>query len=427
MPSVYYPRCQATLLVLLEDWKDGSDESLYEIHVIPRRVEVERNSMLEADVFRMEIDHRDLPLDPRSLRQAHVKVYLDNVTDPSRTLKRKATNAAFLGWVDEPQVRLEDSGEVVTLEGRDYTGAFLDYVWGAEPVNTTRPLELVIGGILTVVPGAAKLKVVFTTGASSIIVADRIGRTKYAPKGSQDSAWQVIVDLCGLVGLLPVIELDTLHIRSASEFGQTASSFVYGENVARLTMRKKFAAAKTLQVRVRCWDEQAREAREGTYPTKPLVVSKRIGTDGKVTTEAAPLITHNISGTFSTADLVDMAQQIFERSARQQIEGELETREMESLTNDKLVRVANGSSLELRIQRGALQRIAGLTDADARRVLTRGELAMDPAVVDALLAGRRRAEDLATRFYVQTARHTWSRDEGYTLSISFISYLGVSA
>ncbi len=424
MAAIYYPRCLVVLEVLLEDFQNGADDAVHEIAMIPVSCEVNRNSFLEADDFRVTFDLRDLPVDPRVLRQVRVRIYLDGVRNPADRLKPKRSNAAFVGWMDEAKQSLDGSAEVVELTGRDYTSALLDHKWGPKAINLTRQLSDVVNSILDEVPGCAELPLFIDGPKATTILAKAFGKSKYTPKSSKDSAWQVLTDICALLALIPVVELDTLHIRAAGEFGQTASAFVYGENVSKLVLKRRVNDAKQKQVRVRCWDEAAREEREATFPKNPIILTKKISTTGKVTQTAAPIITHLLQGVFTVPELEAIAEQIFERAARQQLEGTLETKELESLANDKLVRVANGGSVDVKIQRGDRQRVAGLSDAEARRELTTGPNQLTPEVIDVLLAGRRRAEGLASRFYVQAAKHSWTRDDGYTLSIEFINFIG---
>ena len=424
--GVYYPRALVVLDVLLEDYGDGSPTDTHQIVAIPRQVTIHRNDHREADTAAVELEWRDLPLDPRAIRQARIGVYLADVGDPTAQLAPEDDEALrFVGLVDE--VELEHAeGSRVRLEARDYTCLLLDQPWGGEAIPIDQSLLDVVRSVLEAVPGASGIEVVDEAGASGVVLSELLGRTRWAPQ-DRDDAWTVLVDLCGLVGLVPVIVLDQLRIRSATGTTGTVAAFVWGSDLTRLRARRVYNEVRTAQVQVTCWDEAARESRDATWPTEPIVLRQRVGADGQVQTDTAPLIRYYVAGSFSVDRLEDLARAIYDEGARRQVEVEIETKEMRDwLDEEDVAALANGDALLLRLQPEHERSIRSMSHGEAVAWLTSGPRGLPSLVAEALVAAVERADDLATRFYVSKAVHRWSWDGGYEVQITALNYVGPS-
>lgn len=434
----YYPRCGVILDVLLEDFAGGISSTTYTIEAIPRRVEIRRNGHREADTVRVELDYQDLPLDPRTLRAVRIRVLLGDTRDPLTELTADVLRfQAFIGFADVPETMLSESSETVTLEGRDYTGQWLDQGWDGTAIDISGPLSDVVLDVASHVAGMDGITIEYSEGASAVILATILGKTKFTPEHGDD-CWTVLVDLCGRAGLIPLFNSDTLQILSASDFttapspdvgivpqfGGRRPAFLYGQNVSRLTFRRRFNERRTKQIEVRCWDAQKRLYTAAKYPPAPIVLSKKISAEGKVTDQDAPLLPYYVQGTYDLATLTSMAQRIYEEAAREQIEGEIETAEMVDLDGmTDLPLVGNGDGVVVTLDTPVVRAIDGMSDAEAVAWLSLPPRSIDPAVATALVAARATAGKLASTFYVQTATHEWSRDEGYKLSLKFINYV----
>jgi hypothetical protein len=424
MARATYPRALLSLEVLLDDLRDGSDDTTHAFVVVPRDVEIERNHHREADTFRASIDWLDLPFDPRVVRSIRVRVWLGDVGEPNTELAFDAArNKAFIGFVDEPETTLEESGEVVRLSGRDYTSLFLDYKWPSTAVDLRKPLSAVVAEIVASVPGAASIPVAFSAGANNAIVANVYGKTRYSAQ-SGDDAWTVLVEICGILGLIPVFELDTLAVRAPNEIRGRTVAVMYGDNVSRLVYRRKFNETRTSQIRVVAWDDQARTRREAKWPKSTIVKKRKVGADGKVSTQLEPIVSWYVQGAYTPQDLERIAQSIYEDVARDQVDGTIETHAMRDITGNELWLLGNGDQISVELGTGDLASILAMSDSEAIRSLTSGPRPMDEGVARALIAANRRAERLATRFYVRKARHRWGRDDGYKLDVDYVTYVG---
>lgn len=429
----YYPRMRAVLQVLFEDFADFGDgikavsnsqrPLVHTYEVVPQSMKIEANAAREADTFELELDYSDFPFDPRTVRSCLVSLHLADVRHPQQQLAGGSRDTLrFIGFLDEPESALSEKGDTVTLAGRDYTGLYLDKPW-VTAIRVDRPFSHVVADIINGVPGAEHP----TDMPAAIAVqklSDRLGKTKYSPSQGDD-AWTVLTELSQLLGVIPVFDLDTLRFRDATSFGGGEAVFLYGENIKSLRFRKKLNEARTRQVKVVCWDEAARESREATYPTEPIVLRRKVSTQGKVTTEAAPLITFTVAGGFTPDELSELARDIYEREARQQVEGEIETCEMVDLTEGMdLTRLANGDAVFLKLGRVSPSDLAQMTVREAVRELTRGPNPMNRDAAYALARAFQSARRLSTRFYVQSATHRMSREDGYALSVRFINFVG---
>ena len=138
--AAFYPRCDVVLEILLEDFADGDGETVLDIVTVPRSATWIRDHQRSADTFELELDYRDLPIDPRLARAIRVSILCADVGAPDARLDPDNDNhRAFLGFVDQPETLLDDSGERVRLEGRDYTALFLDTTWSGEHTRHQPP------------------------------------------------------------------------------------------------------------------------------------------------------------------------------------------------------------------------------------------------------------------------------------------------
>ena len=440
MPT-YYPAFRVLLEVLLEDFTGGMAGELVSYSAFPKSLTIENNHHRAADTCEIALDYRDFPIDPRAVRSIRVFAFLGDLETPDEPMPTIRRFMRFAGFVDEPESSLGGAGEVVRLRCRDYTSIFLDREWPGRAIPIDRPFAEVILDVLSEVPGVA----LATPGKSGGVrlealdpgvlranLSTVVGRPKYAVREGDD-AWTVLSDLCGLLGVLPVFDLDVLAIRSAGDFRRTDAVMLYGRNVETLTYRRKFHEARTAQVLVRSWDETTRQRREAVWPVDPIVVKRKIGTDGKATTETAPLIPYYVTGPYTADQLREIARGLYEEYARQEVEGDLTTMDLTDLhQRSDLTTLRNGDRLFVRLGRRQEDRIASIFAAspnrdEAIRELTTGAERMSPEVAELVLAASASAENLATVFYVKSAKHSIDRDRGYNLSVRFTNYLGKGA
>lgn len=416
----YHPRAVVLLDALVEDFSGGNGQ-LLSFYAIPRSVEWKANDHREADTFRLEVDYNDLPLDPRLLRSVRVAIFVADAPGDVREIATDRRNLRFLGFADEPSQSFGEGGETVTLTGRDYTGPLLDMPWTGESVRIDRPLDAVVRELVASVPGMEALVV---EADAAPVLSTILGRSEWAPPDKADT-WSVIVELCGVAGFTAQVRLDRLQISAPGRAGVASRRFVYGENVASLELRRNLHNAKRKQVEVKCWDDQARELRVATWPTSPIVLSSKVSTTktGKVrqTQDTAPIISWYVAGSWTVQQLRDLAKSIFDNAVRSEIEGTLETRDLDDLDGLDLLGLQNADEIELRLARGDLQSVQGMSEAEAARHIAR--FVDDDRVAATLARAWVQADTLRPVFYVRAASHRWSADGGYQLSIDLQNFV----
>lgn len=419
-----YPRAKVVLTLLVEDFAAGAAGPTLTIEATPRSVEWHRNTYREADTFTIELDWRDLPLDTRLVKSCLVAIFCGDAGDALLDVRLyDPTHQVFLGYVDEPQAAFSDTGERLTLKGRDYTAFFLDSTWTGGALDLRLPLSAIVALVVAGTPGALGMAVAFgpfAASAAGVPLSVAVGRSKWSPQPGDD-AWTVLSSVCNLAGLVPVVSGSILYIRAAGDVGLLLGSLTWGENLHSLTLTRNLQEWRSKQVEVRCWNPTLRTTLSGVYPPVPLVVGKKLGASGPAT--EAGIQTFFIEGAHTPPQLLSLAQAIYQREARDQLKGELETSEMvDPLTMAPLTLLANGDRVMVRWGVQLLSLIEGLTPPEALAALVVAGL--DPVVASTLVAGATAADGLASTFYVKAARHKWSRDEGYRLVVEFENLVG---
>jgi hypothetical protein len=415
--------------LLLEDYATGgASTTTHTFEAVPVEVEVARNAAREADTCRVVLSYRQFPLDPRAVRGAVVAVFLGHVEDPALSLPTdSASYRVFLGVVDRPETSLDDSSETVTLEGRDYTAYLLDTPWSAT-VRLDVPLSQVVQAVLDGCPGTGGISVVWDDEAQrSQRLSDSLGRSAWTPRG-KDDAWTVLTDLLGLVGLVPVVELDQLRITTADQLGRQQAVLVYGANVSRLTYRRQERELRTAQVQVSAWDEGARELRQGIWPADAAAVRVLVGSDRRAARAEGRVIVHQVYGSYTAQQLQALAKALYDDAVRAQVEGTIETREMRDGDGETdLWLLAAGDSVAITLGKVDSGAISGMSRGEAVAYLTAGHRGLDTAVAEALVTSWEQAEDLATVFQVRRATHRWTVDDGYSLVVEFQDYISAGS
>lgn len=426
--ATYYPRCTVHLSVLFT----GDDTVVRDLHVVPRRVEVQRNDHRTADTFIVELDYRDLPIDPRAVESMLVRVRMGDVGPAFGEGDEPAlgdSQAMIIGYVDDPETALAEDAETVKLTGRDYTAILLDHEWQGETIRIDRSLRRVVESIVDTVPGArGRLQVAFQPAdLAGLVLSDQVNRTRWVP-ADRDDAWTVLCDLLGRVALVPVMELDTLVVRSPNAVGPRSARLMYGNNVERLTFRRKSKEIRSKRVRAVAFDVVNRVTRTAEYPTTPAT-RQTVGADGQVRTEptkATPWFLPD--GSWTQAQVAEAARSVWEEGSRQYVEGDLETREMRAPglkdePDTDLTQIANGDELVVLLEPTGDERRFSNSKSAAATVheLTDGPQRLQKSVALALVEARERTREFSPAFYVLRAHHEWDREQGYRLRVEFVN------
>lgn len=456
--SVYYPQGAVTLRVMWEDFGDSTNSKLQEVYslsVVARRISVTINDYMQADTFSCEIDYKQFPFDPRSLRACGVTIHMENMEklydqDKLTAIKPTLDNRLFIGFVDEEGIKFDDNHRTVKLEGRDFTAILIDRKYTRQGgLDLTKRLDVLIQGLLDELRETAAIEIDNRTGTDLPVIA------KFAPdfhplgtlrnRQENESYWNVIVDLASRAGLVAYIELDKLVLTKprAIYTRKAALQFIFGKNIKDLSYKRKLGRKKNFNVAVRSLNmnlkdnpvitaEIPKEAKADWVAATGIPAERVqipvINTDGsKGTPRDAPIMSFLIPDIANKDALIARGQEIYEELSRQQIEGTLETKEMEVMDgkNDcfDLLQIRNGTPIKVTIDQGDLKGFHGINrlDVDAREQFLI-KRCFDKKVARAL-AQSMSNERMDSPFYTKSAQFILDAEQGFTLKLDFINFI----
>lgn len=240
---------------------------------VPRSAQVTLPAYRQAGKFELELDWRELPIDPRLLRAIGIEIYFGTVSPDdfasgmisvengvrrSVLATKDAAGAtrddllALVGFVDTWSVTHTDQGSSVHMSGRDIRGLFLDSPINPDvvaKVDLGRPLPFVIADILRHHPASADMKILYNPqdwpDGVPPSVADKEGLTRVrqgadSQGGGGDSGqsdapnfWDIVTRYCFLVGAIPFFRGRNLIIRpSRAIFDQSKPQGQEPQNAA---------------------------------------------------------------------------------------------------------------------------------------------------------------------------------------------------
>jgi hypothetical protein len=472
MSSLYYPKAVCTLRIVFEDYKQGSSVKLqetYHVQCRPKRLEVNINDYTQADTCSLELDYKNFPFDPRTIRALGVTAHME---DTSNELIPSPSNTIFQGFADENTIELDDTNRFVKFECRDFTALLIDapYPKGST-IPLTTPLEQILKDIVAALPATADLKVENRSNETLPTLA------QFAPDfGSlegqknvrrDDTYWDVIQDLVSRAGLIAYIELDKLVISKPRVLysKDKAIQFIYGRNLKKLEFKRKLGRQKNFNIKVLSLSIESKQVIEALIPEEATeewskdigIVRERIkipknevksygkGTvKNGVTTavssgsprakkdeeEDAPFLTFRIPNIKNKPQLIKIGEGIFEEVGRQQIDGSMETKEMRIFQDDKnnvrtdynLLKVRNGTPIGIEIRQADMVAMARSSSIEDRKRYLQSvgyEANTAIGIVDALAASYGKTPMV---FYTKSVRFNLD-DQGFTMSLDFVNFI----
>lgn len=459
--SSFYPQMVMVLSVLWEDYKRGSAASSqagnYTTSIIPERLTVSINDYRTADTFTCDLDYKNFPFDPRSIRSIQVQVHVEDmkkIMDWPEGMKPRADTVIFAGFADETTIDLDDDNRKVSFSGRDITSILIDTRWDGSLVDLqSEPLDKIVERILRKLDSTKNIKISTNIRGKMPTLAQIPGaygdpaagadsdlRNKRSSK-SNESYWDVIQDLVTRAGLIAYIEIDKLMITEPNAlYNKTDSKqFIYGRNVSSLQMKRKIGRIKDINLSLTSMNPRLSDPvikcfipRDATPEFKKRlrlpegdIMIERIRPDGtkEDKPEAAPFIAFNIPRAPSRQRLIEIGQNIFEEMSRQQIEGTIKTGEMlaRNLQGAEfdLTKMRIGTPIDIKIDNGDL---VGMRDIDS------------PQEREAYLRARGYSPEVAkyfaktftgfgSPFYTRSVEMSVTADDGFDINIGFINFI----
>lgn len=453
--SVYFPQAAVLLRIRWEDFGDLSDPNITKLHtlrVLPKRTTVNINDYTTADTFQVEVDYKSFPFDPRTIRSCGVSIFMEdqsklyNGNSPEQIIP-SADNVLFQGFVDEETITFDDEKRTVRFEGRDFTGILIDakYLVG-KPIDMGIPLDQLLTQLLSQLPAAAEIKVDNRTGGALPTLAQFFPDFGAAPLAGQkntvkdETYWEIIQDVVQRAGLICYIEIDKLVLTKPRILynKSNAKQFVYGLNLKSLEFKRKLGRHKGFNIVVRCMDmlnkqvitakipeEATNEWSKATGVANKQVLVPVIKPDGSLdqANHPAPYMAFRVTNIRDKNQLIQVGEKIFEELSRQQLEGTLETHEME--IPDKLGRQFDlmqlkiGTPIACEIDNDDLYKISRFGTAQERRrfLIARGYPAAFAAAFAKVMG------DYAPVFFTKAATYTLDADSGFKLKVEFINFI----
>lgn len=474
--------------------------------ILPVSFRVERNGLRVADTATVVLDWRDAPFDPRVIRSVGVEIIYgvipqDDYAAGMRGQERQDGTTLsvvrrtditqpppegadrFLGFADNWNVAFKGGDtDTITIECRDLTGLLLDTpVSTANPINLDLPIDQGVRELLDRYPATRGLKVVYgapgergsaPTPGQAVPVASRPrrgrqGGAQRAREGdSETNLWDMVTEICTVLGLVPLIVDDTLQLIQPRTFyagRDTTRAMIYGRNISDLNMSRKLSSTKVPTVEIRCYDPDIGRTRWARYPVPgtaprsgifgetdpPLPVrANDVPPSGNVPDDK--VLTYTLNGITNPATLAAAAESIFHQTGRQEMEGNFSTKDVwsweqyedgnavglrpRSVDAADLLRVRSGDPVEIviaKFERGGAE--------PGEEPFNAGELAaMTGSARENFLRGLGWSQEAAERFArvhdelaVQTVfrvgniRIEFDGDSGFRLAVDFINFLEI--
>jgi hypothetical protein len=464
--------------VLFENPKeqDPNLRSEHVLNVVPKRISVNLNTYREADTFKLELDYKCFPFDPRLIRSLGVTVHIRDMgslydkAGQTQKLAAADDDAIFQGFADEETMTFDDSNRTVSFEGRDFTALFLDSPYPEGTVNMEKPLDQVLTKIVQSRVDTAQIKVVNRTGLTRLPTiasfypdfgGTKLGGKKNVSRG--ETYWEVIQDLINRAALIGYIELDKLVLAKPQNLyaGAQPYQFIYGKNLTNLSFKRKLSKQKGFNVRVRSINPEAKTA-EGRVLTKDIpreattawlqkvglppglnaVIKKPVaaGTEKEGSTtkeETAPFLAFNVPNVRNSEQLVAIGEGIYEDLGRQQIEGDLETREMAILrtvpgttgpVEFDIRKIRTATPIKLELAEDELEQTRAISgdgrDAQGRRMAYLMSRNYPQKVAQALATSLGK---YPTTFYTKAAEFTLDAENGFSMKLEFVNFIDLKS
>ena len=485
----------------------------------PKHLSVELPGYRQAGTFNATFDFRDLPIDPRTVQACAVEIHLGSVShadfargmvrserDGSRasTLRTRDANGnprqdtlVMVAYVDQWDVDEADRGAEVSLIGRDMRAPLLDTPIGVAPgvlatildqLDLSQPINTVVKQLLSYNPLFGQFSVetnpaewpnetVPAPSAADLVPRHRRGargqraggRASLPGDSNNMSFWDLIVQLCYVVGAIPYFRGTALVIRPArSIFDQSRAGFdptvrtpfangqprtvpgtnttfnvrrlVYGRDIQKLHFSRKFggyAKPKT----VRCVSVTALHRgldnviqAQWPMPTAPAAARRnRTAPGGQQSQEE--ILTLPVPGIHDQGRLQEIARNLYEQIARLEFTGNASTRNLASLGGDNsdpdLLRLQPGDAVEfytdVRELRARQPLVSTVTDhyrtpfeAQVNEIASRiGDRRLAEVIV---ATSRGQSAPTQRAFRVSTVKYTWTAAEALDIDFDFQNY-----
>lgn len=406
--------------------------------------------------------------------------------EPGQELRLDSTTR-FTGFVDEWETRFTEDGDTVELRCRDVSAVLRDQRFyaqdgRAQSIDLNQPIADGVQQLVNQFPSTRGIQVVFGTptdpadplnvltpdfGPTPSGIMPRLRRSKKGKvarataKVSNQSVWDHLTDVVLRLGLVPVLRGFTLYLLEPRVlFADLTGSrrMVWGRNVKTLRFARKLGGAKSDTIEVRSPDPTIGRTRWARYPVLKGEPSSGIlgqpGSPQPTTTRASNIgptgkadETVRVMSVPAVSDLATLervAENVFNEIGRQEIEGELETDDLDSFESPEeldLLRLLPGEPVQVLVA-SPIESAGPLSPAVAKETRSSSNLqelqAQSVAARTDYLTGlglnRQTAERLAvaqekvrlvSTFRASRVSLMWDVEDGVSVGIQFYNFIVV--
>lgn len=408
MSRVSFPRALVEFTALLN--LSRTTDELQEVTSVvrPRAVTIKRNDFNTADTADIVLDVQNFPILPRMIRQVFCRIFMGDaktMADPFVTDFAETTGdlVRFAGYVDDPEMSLDENDGTITWKLRDQTQLFLDFKRPPPDVVPTYQdnLAIALRRIMNTLEGGKNLKLRFTDKTGTTYpeatrsawpelasVAPKALIAAKIPTKPDDSLWDLVKRCCDPLNVIPHVYLDTLYVSVSRGLltPTTRPIFMYGSNLVNYKEKRQLGRAKT-GIGISGYLASTRQPIYGLYPPagdsaisrgkKPATPAKE-GNPSFITGTDENRVWYPADSFASQAAIDDYAFQVYTQRARQEWEASFECRRMtvidDTLPNDvpddeatfDVLSITNGDRIMLGIEPDLRQMLAGLGDTASR-------------------------------------------------------------
>lgn len=456
--------------------------------ITPISVSIQRNGFRTADTASVEIDYRNMPVDPRTVRSCLIEIDIGVVSEDdyaagirgdkradgsllslvarSPDIETVAGGATrFIGIVDNWPVSFGAEGDVIMLECRDMTSLIIDVdLEVGDRIDTFRPLDEAIQEMLDSFTSTQGIRVVYKgkgnppkmVNVRPRATKSRRGKvSKRRRAGTKMNLWDHISELCLAAGVVPVLRQFTLELLAPRTMFiglEEPPLVLYGQNLEELRFNRKIQGMDVPIIEVRSYDPdidrtrwaRAPDARNGKRLSGVIGVTdpplghkaNRVYPSG-VSEER--IMTFPVDDVTSEEGLLGIARVIYDEIGRQEITGHWATHDVTSIQRTgqrppepgDLLRLDAGDAIEVAVAAPSEELPAGTSLQElssmsiSRRRAFLKEAGHSDKTADTISRTQQTVVAQTTVFRIATLSIEWSIDSGLALAADFQNFIQI--
>ena len=291
--QVFYPRCRASLDVILDGLDSGLGSEATPLHVeqfYPRSAKIHSNSYHVPDAWELTFDARDCPFDPALIRLATVQIFLydagqmeDPPAGPDALMPMTGPEMKpdIIGLFDDDSMELSSDGRWITVQGQDLTTLFSGKQWPPHANGRARRLpvgmklnEFVNDRIREADPtGMMQVSFEGELGAADMPKVGKdqpAGHGRGVPVKQETTYWDVIYGTVIRHGFICYVRGWNIVIakpRNLADFRNAdIVQMAWGNNIEHLTLQRKLGKQNVPTVIVVGYDENGQVRKTYSWP-----------------------------------------------------------------------------------------------------------------------------------------------------------------